>query len=143
MVSKNALNPFAWSKCPFRKHLEPGESFVCDASALLLYHGDAHAGDQPFAELVRKITDDRVRLGPGTLYAILSTFETESVIAKFSQEGRRITYKITEKGEKLYQDELQRLRKCLWDSQRDLSTENEQSAFASEGQGSRRDLATV
>lgn len=95
------------------------------------------------AELVRKITDDRVRLGPGTLYAILSTFETESVIAKFSQEGRRITYKITEKGEKLYQDELQRLRKCLWDSQRDLSTENEQSAFASEGQGSRRDLATV
>ena len=47
------------------------------------------------AELVRKRTDDRVKLGPGTLYAILSTFETESVIKKFSQEGRRITYHIT------------------------------------------------
>ena len=38
------------------------------------------------ADLVRKLTDDSVKLGPGTLYAILSTFETESVILKFSQE---------------------------------------------------------
>ena len=95
------------------------------------------------AELVRKITDDRVKLGPGTLYSILSTFETENVIKKYSQEGRRITYRITDKGEKLYQDELQRLRKCIWDSQKDLSIEDEQSAFAAEGQGCTRDLAAV
>lgn len=96
------------------------------------------------ADLVRKITDDRVKLGPGTLYAILSTFETESVIVKFSQEGRRITYQITEKGEKLYQNELHRLRKCLWDSQRDLSMQEEdKTAFASDSQGNVGEFATV
>lgn len=73
------------------------------------------------AEYVRKITMDRVKLGPGTLYSILSTFETEAVIIKYSQEGRRITYAITDKGETLYQDELQRLRKCLWDAEKDLN----------------------
>ena len=77
------------------------------------------------ADLVRKITEDRVKLGPGTLYAILSTFETE-------------------KGEKLYQNELQRLRKCLWDSQRDLSMQEEdKTAFASDSQGNVGEFATV
>ena len=87
---------------------------------LLCLHNKNMYGTE-IAECVRGLTDDRVKLGPGTLYSILSTFETESVISKYSQEGRRITYSITDKGEALYQDELQRLRKCLWDSQRDLS----------------------
>lgn len=73
------------------------------------------------ADHVRRLTDDRVKLGPGTLYAILSTFEAEKVIVRFSQEGRRVTYRITDKGERVYSDELQRLRKCLADAQRDLS----------------------
>ena len=96
------------------------------------------------ADLVRKITEDRVKLGPGTLYAIISTFETESMMEKFSKEGRRITYQITEKGEKLYQNELQRLRKCLWDSQRDLSMQEEnKTAFTSDSQGNVGEFATV
>lgn len=73
------------------------------------------------ADHVRQLTNDRVKLGPGTLYAILSTFETEKVIVRFSQEGRRVTYRITDKGERVYSAELQRLRKCLADAQRDLS----------------------
>ena len=96
------------------------------------------------AELVRKITDDRVKLGPGTLYSILSTFETEGVIDKFSQEGRRITYQITDKGEKIYQDELQRLRKCLWDAQRDLGAQEDiQSSTAGEVHISSGELAAI
>lgn len=87
---------------------------------LLCLHNKNMYGTE-IAECVRRLTDDRVKLGPGTLYSILSTFETKAVISKYSQEGRRITYSITDKGEALYQDELQRLRKCLWDSQRDLS----------------------
>ncbi len=100
-----------------KKSLEPiTESMFY---VLLCLHNKNMYGTE-MAELVRKITDDRVKLGPGTLYSILSTFETEGVINKFSQEGRRITYQITEKGEQLYQDELQRMRKCLWDAQRKL-----------------------
>ena len=100
-----------------KKSLEPiTESMFY---VLLCLHNKNMYGTE-MAELVRKITDDRVKLGPGTLYSILSTFETEGVINKFSQEGRRITYQITEKGEQIYQDELQRMRKCLWDAQRKL-----------------------
>ena len=96
------------------------------------------------AECVRKLTDDRVKLGPGTLYSILSTFETESVISKISQEGRRITYAITEKGETLYQNELQRLRKCLWDAQRDLSFEESDSRVSTEDvKGTAGELSTI
>ena len=100
-----------------KKSLEPiTESMFY---VLLCLHNKNMYGTE-MAELVRKITDDRVKLGPGTLYSILSTFETEGVISKFSQEGRRITYQISERGEQLYQDELQRMRKCLWDAQRKL-----------------------
>lgn len=99
---------------------------------LLCLHNKNMYGTE-IAEIVRKITDDRVRLGPGTLYSILSTFEAEDVIRKFSQEGRRITYQITEKGEHLYQGELQRMRKCLWDAQRKLQPD-EYSQAADQGQ---------
>ena len=73
------------------------------------------------ANLVRRLTAGRVQLGPGTLYSILSTFEEEDVIVRALQQGRRITYQITEKGEQLYQGELARLQACLEDAKRDLS----------------------
>ena len=70
-----------------KKSLEPiTESMFY---VLLCLHNKNMYGTE-MAELVRKITDDRVKLGPGTLYSILSTFETEGVISKFSQEGRKL-----------------------------------------------------
>ena len=69
------------------------------------------------AEYVRGLTKGRVSLGPGTLYTILSTYQSEKVIEKVSSEGRRITYRITEKGEKLYADEVARLKSCLADAE--------------------------
>ena len=125
-----------------KKSLEPiTESMFY---VLLCLHSKNMYGTE-MAELVRKITDDRVKLGPGTLYSILSTFETEGVINKFSQEGRRITYQITEKGEQLYQDELQRMRKCLWDAQRKLQVnESVQTTVTSEDKNlSAVELATI
>ena len=68
------------------------------------------------AEYVRKLTSDRIILGPGTLYSILSTFQSEKIIDKISVDGRRITYSITDKGRELYQSELARLRMCLKDA---------------------------
>ena len=67
------------------------------------------------AEYVRKLTSDRIVLGPGTLYSILSTFQSEKIIDKISVDGR-ITYSITDKGRELYQSELARLRMCLKDA---------------------------
>ena len=110
---------------------------------LMCLHGRNMYGTE-IAELVRRITDDRVKLGPGTLYSILSTFEEEGVIDKYSQEGRRITYQITDRGERLYQEEVRRLRKCLWDSQRDLSAQDDASSQAAgEVQMSRGELAAI
>ena len=39
-------------------------------------------------EKVRQISDGRVKVGPGTLYAMLSRFEENDVIRKTAEEGR-------------------------------------------------------
>jgi DNA-binding PadR family transcriptional regulator len=91
------------------------------------------------ANLVRKLTGGRVQLGPGTLYSILSTFEAEDVIVRAQQQGRRITYQITEKGEQLYRGELARMNTCLQDAQRDLSLYEEEQE---EGAAAAGDLLT-
>ena len=49
-------------------------------------------------EFVRDLTQGRVRLVPGTLYAILSKFESEELIDEVMLEGRKRIYQITEKG---------------------------------------------
>ena len=84
---------------------------------LLCLHEKSMSGSE-IAECVRTLTSDRVRLGPGTLYSILSTFEEENIIQKLEAEGRRIPYCMTSKGEQLFQGEIQRLRKCLADTER-------------------------
>ena len=84
---------------------------------LLCLHAKSMNGSE-IAECVRTLTSDRVRLGPGTLYSILSTFEEENIIQKLETEGRRIPYCITSRGEQLFQNEVQRLRKCLTDTER-------------------------
>ena len=84
---------------------------------LLCLHEKSMSGSE-IAECVRTLTSDRVRLGPGTLYSILSTFEDENIIQKLEAEGRRIPYCMTSRGEQLFQGEVQRLRKCLADTER-------------------------
>lgn len=84
---------------------------------LLCLHEKSMSGSE-IAECVRDLTSDRVRLGPGTLYSILSTFQDEKIIEKMESEGRRIPYRMTDKGEQLFQEEVQRLQKCLADVDR-------------------------
>ena len=62
------------------------------------------------ARYVRELTKGEVSMGPGTLYTILSLEKTGS-------EGRKITYAITERGRRMYQSELRRLRRCLADAE--------------------------
>lgn len=70
------------------------------------------------AEYVKRLTDGRIHMGPGTLYTILANFQSEGLIEKCREEGRRITYGITEKGRAVYASELERLRLCLRDAER-------------------------
>lgn len=71
------------------------------------------------AEFVEKRTKGRVSIGPGTLYTILAKFEEEELIKETRVEGRKRTYCITEKGIELYKEEIQRLKSCLVDAERE------------------------
>lgn len=58
---------------------------------------------------VAEISKGRVRVGPGTLYALLSKFEKENMIRETEVQGRRRSYIITDKGKEILLDEYRRL----------------------------------
>lgn len=68
---------------------------------------------------VDRITAGRVPLGPGTLYTILAKFVEEQLIEETAVEGRRRTYRITDRGRALFRQELSRLRLCVADGERE------------------------
>jgi DNA-binding PadR family transcriptional regulator len=68
-------------------------------------------------EFIQARTQGRVRLGPGTLYTLLGKFLEEKLIEEVAVEGRKRTYRITEKGRAAYQEEVERLRVCLADAE--------------------------
>jgi len=63
-------------------------------------------------------TDGRLSLGPATLYTILGKFEKEGYIEEIEVSGRKRTYRITQPGLKAYQEEIERLQRCLLDAQK-------------------------
>lgn len=62
---------------------------------------------------VESITNDRLRLGPGTLYGTLSRMEKDHLIEVVSEEDRRKVYIITDIGRQVLQVELDRLKELL------------------------------
>ena len=74
------------------------------------------------AEYVSTVTEGRVRLGPGTLYTILAKFLEDRLIAETVVLGRKRTYTVTEAGTAAYQTELQRLRQCILDAEKEEKT---------------------
>ena len=68
---------------------------------------------------VDTITAGRVPLGPGTLYTILGKFQEERLIEETGVEGRKRIYRITDRGRALYRQELDRLRLCVEDGERE------------------------
>lgn len=68
-------------------------------------------------ESVKKISNNRIEVGPGTLYPILARFEKEDIIKLVSSEGRRNNYIITELGKGLLDEELNRLRTLVIDGE--------------------------
>lgn len=69
------------------------------------------------ADYVEKRTNGRVLLGPATLYTILGKFEKEKWIKETEVEGRKRTYRITDTGLTAYEQEVERLKRCVQDSE--------------------------
>lgn len=61
-------------------------------------------------EAVRMMTNDRVKVGSGTLYDLLEQFAAEVIIRETKMEGRRRSYLITEKGRRMLADEYRRIK---------------------------------
>ena len=70
------------------------------------------------AAAIEEITENRVMLGPATLYTVLARFEKEGYIREIAVSGRKRTYEITPLGSWGYEEELRRLRHCLEDAAR-------------------------
>jgi len=60
-------------------------------------------------ESIGGISKGRVKVGPGTLYALLSKFEKEKMIRETKVDGRKRSYIITDKGKEILLDEYRRL----------------------------------
>ena len=71
-------------------------------------------------EFVSQKTGGRVVLGPGNLYTLLGKFQEEHLIEETQVEGRKRTYRLTEKGHEVYLAELERLRTCVRDGEEAL-----------------------
>ena len=72
-------------------------------------------------QFIGERTKNRVSIGPGTLYTILAKFEEEKLIEETAVEGRKRTYRITEKGHDFYAEEVARLRMCISDAEAEKS----------------------
>ena len=89
---------------------------------ILLCLREEHYGAD-IAELVRQWTDGNVLIGPGTMYGLLETFQKEGLIRLTKTEGRRRSYRITEKGSQMLEDEYRRLLRLTEDFRKHTETE--------------------
>lgn len=74
-------------------------------------------------QAISALTDDRVGVGAGTLYALLERFEKDGLIRFTRMEENRKYYQITEAGDQALQAEYQRIRRQAADLERVLKEE--------------------
>ena len=58
---------------------------------------------------VKEISEEMVKVGPGTLYGVFSTLEKEGLIVKVREEERRKCYALTPKGQRVLIGQIERL----------------------------------
>jgi len=64
-------------------------------------------------QTIPAISNERVTVGAGTLYALLKRFEKEKIVNQIEDDGRRKTYMITSKGRELLDREYVRLKESI------------------------------
>lgn len=67
---------------------------------------------------VDEVSKGRVKVGPGTLYALLGKFEKEDMIRETEVVGRKRSYIITSKGLEILKEEYERLMTLIKDGER-------------------------
>ena len=67
---------------------------------------------------VKEMTEERVLIGPGTLYNLLGQFVHEGYIVETSAVGKRKNYILTDEGRSVLQQETERLERQIRDYKR-------------------------
>ena len=71
-------------------------------------------------KLMQEISDvsqNRLKMGPGTLYGVLTRMEGDGLIRMTEDDGRRKVYRITAEGEKALLVEYQRIKAMVRDGE--------------------------
>ena len=66
-------------------------------------------------QYVNQLTNGRVNIGAGTLYALLSRFEKEGLLRSTKEQENRKYYQLTDEGRKVLEDEFDRLHRLVAD----------------------------
>ena len=75
----------------------------------LLALGEVRNGAE-ITSWVAEITEDRIKLAPGTLYALLAQFLENNLIKRVEADKKGKHYILTEEGRELLEEEVERLR---------------------------------
>ncbi|MEG0383779.1 PadR family transcriptional regulator [Solibacillus cecembensis] len=65
---------------------------------------------------ITEVSNGRLKMGPGTLYGVLSRMQKDDLIVLSKDDGRRKTYEITSEGERALRIEYERLKSLIIDS---------------------------
>lgn len=89
---------------------------------LTLVDGPRHGYE--IMQVASRLTDGRVNIGAGTLYALLSRFEEEGYISLHNVQERRKYYALTPDGRAVLEEEYRRLRRQVADGARLLGEDD-------------------
>lgn len=64
---------------------------------------------------IEQVSNGRIKMGPGTLYGVLTRLQNDELIAILKDDGRRKTYAVTEDGRAALKVEYQRLKDMIQD----------------------------
>lgn len=67
-------------------------------------------------QAISEVSNGRLKMGPGTLYGVLSRMQKDELITLAHDDGRRKTYAITKLGEEALRIEYRRLKALIADS---------------------------
>ena len=66
-------------------------------------------------QTVEEVSRGRLRIGPGTLYGVLTRMQKEGLIVVVEDDGRRKTYAVTPAGREALEEEYRRLTAMVED----------------------------
>lgn len=67
---------------------------------------------------IEQVSNGRIKMGPGTLYGVLTRLQKDQLIEIINDDGRRKTYVITAEGRAALAAEYQRLLNMIHDGKR-------------------------